>query len=247
MELEVLTSKLERTDCRALVLDFDDTLYQLPISWVDYMAHFARRRLADVQGAPTEEELGAEIRKRSGTSLTAYMTWICCMLGRHDAAAIADLRSAFDRNWQHASRRYHRDEYLTPGVVDLVARASASGALVYVLSGGHAGHKRQIVGASCLRELILPTNVIGDGDARMGTPPSKATALTWIGARQESQRPGHERPIKVAMLGDGVVDMQAAQSAGALAIGLGQRSSADVAILSRSIPALALGNLLWST
>lgn len=245
MSIEVITSKVARMNCRALVFDFDDTLYQLPISWVDYMADFARQTLADSAKTPTEVTLGASIRERSGTTLTAYMHWIRELENRPDGPSIAELRAAFDRGWRDVSRPYHSDHHLTPGIVDLIELAQAHGSAVYVLSGGDADHKRQILSESCLRALVPRDNVIGDGDGRMGTPPSKATGLRWIVAQYADSECHREGEICVAMVGDGRVDMEAAQCAGALAIGYRQDLSADVSIRSREIPAEALSLLLW--
>jgi phosphoglycolate phosphatase-like HAD superfamily hydrolase len=237
-----------------LAIDFDDTLFTLPVSWQRIMAEFFVEEIYGTDpGYGTDEPVIDAIYQRiaaaAGTPLSAFMRELrgeVVSAGRRPRS-VEEYRRRFDMRWREWSDALHAPATVTPGMLDLLAAAKRRGIPVAVVSGGDWSHKVEVIRRTHLDDVISSEAVLGDGDPRILAPFTKQAALEWVRrhlARDSGEMADDGHPV-LAFIGDGVFDMLAARAVGALAVGLDQPRHADVHIIGAVIPAEPLASLLF--
>lgn len=218
-----------------LVIDFDDTLFQLQISWVEVLCGTLAAACGQQDGDRLKD-FGAWIGANRGLALSVMVEYAQAWIPSLCRTPADELRRAFDNDWRRVSDQAHTMDAVTPGMRELLVRAAECGVPRYVLTGGDVKHKRQLIDQVPLRELITLDNIIGDGDSRMGNPPRKTHALRaiWNGQRYTADQLAS---AWAAFVCDGTTDFAAAKECGFTSIGIGPNADqADYAAGVHAMP-----------
>jgi phosphoglycolate phosphatase-like HAD superfamily hydrolase len=232
----------------AVAFDFDDTLVKLPVAWQDVMAdYFVDCMYADTLDASARAANVAVQRRHiyaaSGTPLTEYMRSLrrqVLAAGVRTPARIEEYRAQFDRLWRKTADELHNREHVVEGAPELIEALRSHNVAIFVVTGGDLDHKVEVV--ERLNLGIERSYVLGDPDPQRAQAFTKATALRRI--RDRVLRGATADTPVVALIGDGRRDMEAALSAGALAIGFNQPELADIDIVGCGFPVRALVDVL---
>lgn len=212
---------------KLVVIDFDDTLVSIPVSWQETLATFVREVCAQRSCRPPSEpaQLAAEIDAHRGTSLTEYMQLLSMYLRRQGVAiSVSNLRSAFQALWERTSEPHYGPAALVPGAVELLSACQDRGIALRILTGGDSSHKKSLVVRLGLSDYVDDAHVIGDE----GQGLDKGVELKrLLGSLAVSS-------TRAAFVADGPKDMDAARRSGVLGVGLGLVPGADVCDISGS-------------
>ena len=226
--------KPRRAPLGVLVVDFDETLFQVPLSWVDVFCDLMEA-LAGQGSSSDVQGLRAHLLEVRGLPLTAMVSLAQQRLPELAPHDPREVRKAFDDAWRRAADSLHTMEHVTPGMPELIETVSGFGVPVYVLTGGDVAHKRGIIAGLPLSRSISGANVVGDGDPRLGSARSKVEGLRAIAAETGA---GHKDAAGTwgAFVADGVEDFRVAKECGFLSIGLGPHAgAADMSVSATGV------------